>query len=272
MEKQFEVDKLIKQKKESDEQLKNKVTYTFFNALFGETNAMLAEEEKTLAKKELEIMQKRFSLGQVSEIALKEAQLAYKRVELNYESIQDEKDYSLNDFADLLGLSSEVYKPASETITQSQLKEYDKGVFIELLKKNNTTYLNAVKEQEFKQKRYDIYKEIVRYGISKEEAEAEKALINTNVNLRKVTKEEIIQMYTEYIDLLNMQGDLEVSRTNLEVNKAKAEQKVNQYEKGLITEMELNKEQLNYRKLELKLYQDINTFNYRVSNLMLKFM
>ena len=270
LEKQFEVDKLIIQKKESDEQLVNKVTNSFFNALFNDTKAKLSEEDKNIAKKDLEIVQSRYKIGQVSEIALKEAQLAYDKVELNYAAAIDDRDYSLNDIADLLGVSGDACILASEKITQDELPEYSKAAFMELLKKNNITYLNAVKDQEFKQKRYDIYMEITRYGVGKEESAAEKELINANIALRKTTKDEIIQMYSEYIDLLNLKGDIEVARGNLEVSKAKVKQKEIQFEKGLITELGLKKEQLIYSKAELVLYQEINTFNLRTSTLMLK--
>lgn len=270
LEKQFEVDKLYSERKESDELLKNKVINAYYNALLNDRKEKLAKEELDIGKKDFEIVQNQHKLGLASSMALDEAQLAYDKLELKYASAVDDRDSSLDDIADLLGISREECVLAPEIIAEADLPEYSRYAFVELVKKNDTAYLNAVKDQEFKQKRYDIYMEITRYGVGEEVAEAEKELLTANMALRSATKNEIIQLYSEYVDLQNMKGDIETAKNNLKVSQDKVKQKELQYEKGLITELELRKERLNCSYAGLSLDQTINEFNLRTGNLMIK--
>lgn len=270
LEKQFEVDKLVKEKEEADEQLAGDVTYAYFNALINTEKAKLSEDELNMAEKELELARERFRLGQLSEIALKEAELTFESAELFHAAALDDRDYSMDDLAAFLGMPGSGLALVNEDLIQKELPEYSKNTFVEQMKKNDSIYVNAEKELEFKKKRYDIYIEVTRYGVGKETYEADKAYITAEVNLRKTEKAEIIQMYSEYIDLLNMKGDLEVSGEKLKVAGDNVAQQQNRYEKGMITETELNKERINYRKLELEQLQKLNDFNSRTDKLMMK--
>jgi outer membrane protein TolC len=242
----------------------------YYNALLNDRKEKLAKEELDIGKKDFEIVQNQHKLGLASSMALDEAQLAYDKLELKYASAVDDRDSSLDDIADLLGISREECVLAPEIIAEADLPEYSRYAFVELVKKNDTAYLNAVKDQEFKQKRYDIYMEITRYGVGEEVAEAEKELLTANMALRSATKNEIIQLYSEYVDLQNMKGDIETAKNNLKVSQDKVKQKELQYEKGLITELELRKERLNCSYAGLSLDQTINEFNLRTGNLMIK--
>lgn len=270
LEKQFEVEKLNNEKKESDELLKNKVTNAYFNALLNIRNEELVKQELDLGKKDLEIAQNQYKLGLVSSMALNEAQLVYDKLGIKYASAVDDRDSGIEDIADLLGISSEACLLTPEKAAQMELPEYTKTNFVALIKKNDTAYLNAVKDQGFKQKRYDIYMEITRYGVGEEVAEAEKALLTANMALREVSKNEIIQMYSEYIDLQNTRDDIETARNNLKISEDKVKQKELQFEKGLATEQEVKKEQLNSSYAALSLDQLVNEFNLRTGNLMIK--
>ncbi len=271
LEKEYGVESLQHEKIEYGRELGEKAKYTFYKALYLSEQEKIANEKLQLAKKDFEIVEGKYKLGLVSQISLDEARIQSFQAEYDYLKTTYDRDNSYDDVRDLTGLEItwDISLEASD-IKQYELKDYNAEEFIGLIKENYSVYLTALKNKEFQQKRYDIYKGITRYGIDEQELENEKQLLFASTELKKVTKDEIIAAYSEYIELQNFKYDIEVSNKNLSVLKLKLDAAEKQREMGSITDTDYLKQKNSYEEAHIKLNQDINEYNYRVGKLLIK--
>ncbi|RCX07802.1 outer membrane efflux protein [Anaerobacterium chartisolvens] len=269
-EERFALEKLRKEFEINKKRVEAEAVYLYYKALLLNERTKLHDEERAFAEEKYKILQDKYKLGQISQVALKDGEIQYLQKESDIAAELSDRNYAYDDLKEIMGVEAGELNLAYAEVKESTLPEYAKEALVDLLKKNDLTYVAALKDLEFKQRRYDLYQSTITTGIDKEKINAEKDLSLAGIELKKVERDEIVASYAEYMSLQNAKADLEKQRKSLELEKLKLSQNEVKYKAGMIPSIDYKEPILAYKQAELKLKQDINEYNYKISSFMVK--
>ncbi len=262
-EKQYEVEKLKVEKEEYDQQIRIEAEYLFNKAMLLDAKLKLQKEALEIALKDFATVQLRAKTGTMSVVDVKKAELEKIKAEMDVVQVEDERNDAYQDLKDYMGIGEADITLLGREIKEANLPTYTKDQVMVKVENNNITYLHTVKQKEFKQRRFDIYVKNNYFGDGR--LDAERDLLLQEIENKKISKQEKIGAYTEYIKLHTTKIDLDTVRKSLELQNMKVSIKETQLKTNTITELELIKEKLAYKKMSLELKQQINEYNRQIA-------
>lgn len=241
------------------------VTVLYQQIVVLQKSMKMNEQQLKLLNKQLKQMELKKKLGQASKLELAEAQ---KKVDdLTAQQVQNEttlKDYK-SQFLNLTNINIDNYDSLEEDL-EYKVFEYEGGVDV-LIQKNIDTYMENLEKLIDYQKNHVVS---IAEGasptaptistVSSTEAQVAESAYNAQQKRDKLKE----SLKSCYADLVNLQKTMETQKENIEYEKTKLAATKVRYEKGYVSEMDMELAEFNIATLENAYEKNVYTYEQTV--------